>query len=211
MFDGLLINSYRLIFKEEPTPAFNNFIKSLGFVSLGFGVSAILGLVTQILAGRILGPLEYGKYGFVQAAASFLSLPMVMGITTALVKYGAEKDDFAGRKKIISTSYLLFGCFSLISLIILSVLSRLISGILGMSMEMYIYTVIFSFVYSAYIISIAVAQGLKEMKALSILQIIYGVSGIIAFLLMIFFKFYTFKAILFASILNYFIEFIKPS
>ena len=208
IFNKIVLNTYRLIFGEEPTSSVNNFAKNLSFVAVGFGVSAILSLITQIIAGRILGPLEYGKYALIQAAAAFLSLPMLVGVTTALTKYSAEKDNFDERKKIISTSYILFVFFSIVSLIILSIFSKIISGIFGMSLELFIYAIVFSFLFSSYTISISIAQGLKEMKILSLLQIIYGISGIVAFFIFIFFKMFSFKAILFASSINYLVVFV---
>ncbi len=206
--DKFILVIYKIIFREKPTPAVDNFLKSLSFVGMGFGISAVLGLATQILAGRILGPSEYGKYALIQAVASFLCLPMLMGISTALIKYGAEKDNFDDQKKIISTSYLLFLIFSAVFIAIFLIFSHTISYILNMSFELLVYSVIFSFFFSFYMISISIMQGLKKMKILSILQIIYGISGIVAFLLFIFFKFLSFRAILFSSLINYSIVFI---
>jgi O-antigen/teichoic acid export membrane protein len=203
-----IINStYKLFLKEEPAFEVNLFFKNLSLVMLGFGISALLGLVTQILAGRILGPLEYGKYFLIQAVSSFLYLPMLVCINIALTKYGAEENNFDGQKKIISTAYILFLFLSVISFTVLLSFSKIISGIFSISLEFFIYAIILSFLYSSYLISISIAQGLKKMKVLSILQIIYGMIGILAFLFFIYLKIHSFKAIFFASAINYFVVF----
>ena len=208
IIDKIILNIYGFVFGTKPSAAVNGFVKNLTFVAVGFGTSAILGLTTQILAGRILGPAEYGKYALILAISSFLSLPMVLGITTALTKYSAEKDDFVDRKKIISTSYILFFFSSAISLIILLSFSKLLSHLIGVTVDFFIYAVIFSFILSCYGISISIAQGLKKMKILAVLQVIYGISGIATFLIFVSLNILTFKAILFASSANYFLIFL---
>ena len=208
VLDKIVLKIYKLVFGEEPTIAVDAFVKNLTFVGMGFGVSAVLGLATMILAGRILGPLEYGKYALIQAVAGFLSIPMLIGINTALIKHSAEKKNFNERKKIISTSYFLFLFFSLLSAIIVFIFSRSISKILGISFELFIYSIIFSFLSSAYLISISIAQGLKEMKTLSVLQVIYGLCGIISFIVFILLKMFSFKAIFYASSINYLVLFV---
>ena len=127
MFQKKGLGMYKFIFKEEPSLEVNKFIKNLTFVGMGFGISAVLGLATQIMAGRILGPLEYGKYALIQAISIFLSIPMLVGVSMAMIKHSAEEGNFKEQKNIISTSYLIFLSFSFISLIVLSVFSKIIN------------------------------------------------------------------------------------
>ena len=199
---------YKIFFQQEPSFAVDFFVKNLSFVAMGFGISALLGIMTQIMAGRILGPLECGKYYLIQSTAAFLSLPMLFGISTALTKYGAEKENFEDRKKIISTSYLIFISLSATFLIFFVFFAKPISGILKIPFELYIYSVIFSFLFCSYAMSISIIQGLRKMKILSIFQAIYGLIGILTFLIFLYFKVSSFKAIFFASSINYSIIFI---
>jgi len=208
VIDKIVQNTYRLIFGDEPAITINRFARDLSFVAVGFGISAILGLATQIMAGRILGPLEYGKYSLIQAVSFFISFTMLLGVATALIKYSSEKSNFDDRQRIISTSYLLFIFLAVVSSIFLSIFYNVISSIFGIPAELLIYAIIFSLLASSYTISVAIAQGLKEMKVLSILQIIYGISGFLTFLFLIYLKVFTFQAILLASSINYFIVFV---
>lgn len=196
---------YKFILGETPTSVASNFINNLTFAGVGFAISAGLGLIIQVLAGRILGPLEYGKYFLIQSISSFISIFMLCGIPIAMVKYLSEKDDLNNRKAIISTSCLLLLSLSIFFILVLFAFLGVLSGILNTTKELFIYAIIFSLFYSIYTMLISVVQGIKEIKYLSLLQTIYGITGITAFCLFIFFGLYSFKSVFFSSLINYFI------
>src|SRR5437660_481355 len=97
---------YRHIFREEMSEAVKLFFKNISYITLGTIISALLSFIFNILAGRILGPVEYGKFALVSSIALFLYIPMLPGLNTALVKYVSEKNDFHKQSKIISTAYM---------------------------------------------------------------------------------------------------------
>ncbi|WP_286681164.1 lipopolysaccharide biosynthesis protein, partial [Methanoculleus sp. DTU007] len=84
---------YRAIFHEEISTEVEKFIKNLSYVGIGTIVASVFSFSFNILAGRWLGPSEYGTFTLIQSVAMFLYIPMLLGFHTAMVKYNAEKVD----------------------------------------------------------------------------------------------------------------------
>jgi len=70
-------------------------LKNVGWLTIGEGVSRILGFFLIVAMTRILGPTEYGKFAFAFAFVSLLAMFSnfgLMGITTRELSQGTEKE-----------------------------------------------------------------------------------------------------------------------
>ena len=76
---------YRKIFHEEISSEVEKFIKNLSYVGIGTIIASIFSFSYNILAGRWLGPSEYGTFTLIQSVAMFLYIPMLLGFHTAMV------------------------------------------------------------------------------------------------------------------------------
>jgi len=78
-----------------------SFVRNLSYVTVStFWVAAAM-MIVQIVAGRIMGPDEYGKYALVESIGSILVLVGSFGFHTSSVHFLAKDDD---KKKILSAS-----------------------------------------------------------------------------------------------------------
>jgi len=75
---------------------------SWSFLS-GFVTLPVLMVVTT-LAGRIMGPTEFGKYSLVLVISQFLVAAEFFGLDTTTVKYLAKAKDFSVQSSIISSN-----------------------------------------------------------------------------------------------------------
>jgi len=200
----IVFSTYRKIFKEEITDNVELFLKNLGYIALGFGIAKVFTGIFNILAGRILGPGEYGKFALVNSITMFLSLPMLLGITSAMVKYNVEKDDFKRQSTIISTSSILILTFSLFSTLIYFLLKTYFLKLFSTSLSILYLSFFFALVYVFYILATSVLQSLYQMKKRAIVE---GIFALILLGTLFFFIYYeeirSFKAIVFSFYFAY--------
>ncbi len=197
---------YRKVFGEKMTVNIKNFFKNLSYLAIGFIVAKILTGIFNILCGRIIGPAEYGKLTLIISIASFLMIPMFMGIPTGMVKYNAEREDFKRRQEVISTSYILIFSFSLISMVIYFLFKSRISKIFSVKEDIFYLAIIFSIIYAGADLIKSTIQSLHLMKKRATLEVIFGITLLGTFLSLFWFKnSLSFKSAVFSICLAYFI------
>jgi len=178
---------YPKIFKEEPSEMVLQFIKNLGYVTVGFTAAKFFSLFFQIYVGRTVGAVDYGKFVLVNSIAMFLYLPMLLGIGTALTKYLAEQKNEEEKSKIISTGFTLILISIIISTIIFFMLSPQIALISSVSQK-YIYgAILIAIFYASLVFSQKMEQGLYKMKMVSAIELAWCITSVIVILSVFFF------------------------
>lgn len=199
---------YKLVFQEKISLAAKFFVKNLSCIVIGYGIAAFCIFAFQIIGGRILGPTEYGKYVLVDSVAIFLHILMILGFSTAAIKYIAEKDDYQEQRKIISTSYLMVFIFSLVSIFLLLFFSFQLSKIFSISLLIFRLAIIFAFFYVLYTLATNTLRGLHQMKKLALFRIGYGLLTLIVFGILILTKHISFLAAVFSICFAYLVIFL---
>jgi O-antigen/teichoic acid export membrane protein len=109
------------LFGHKMSQEMKQFLGNLSW-SVSSGVIAVgISTVVTTLAGRFMGPEEYGKYSLLLVVYQFLVIFIFLGIDITSVKYIAKAKDFFQKKKIVSS----FGIFIALSLGIVCILSVL--------------------------------------------------------------------------------------
>ena len=173
-FQSIAEKIYEKVFKEEITPNIKIFFKNLTYVVFGYGVAAIFIFVFQVLIGRALGPQEYGKYVLIDSAAAFLSIFMTLGVSTAAIKYNAEKEDYLRQQKIISSSYFATLTLSFIFVLLLFIFSKRIYNVFSVSPLVFFTAVVSSVCYALYLLATDSLSGLYQMKKIALFRVVYG-------------------------------------
>ena len=194
---------YSSILKDELGPEARAFFINLFYVAIGTFISSGLTFAFTIIGGRILGPIEFGKFSLIQSAAFILYIPMLAGFGTALVKLTSETNDFGRQREIISTAYVLTILTLTGSLIVFFSFQSWLGSILSLSHELVIVTIFISAAYAIYTLAISTQRGLRTMKDYAIWQPIYAFIVIISFGLIIIIKNYTFQAMALPLLLSY--------
>lgn len=204
----IIANVYERIFQDKITHNIQLFIKNFGFVMLGYGIAALFIFAFQIIAGRILGPSEYGKYVLVDSVAIFLHILMMLGISTAAVRYLAEKSDYKEQRKLISTSYFLVFIFSSLFSFLFFIFLPQLSKFFNISPLILRLSVIFAYCYTLYILAVDTLRGLHRMKKLAIFRAGYGFMILVVFgIFILFFKYISFLVAVFSISFAYLIIF----
>jgi len=200
---NLISFSYEWIFHEKMSDEVKKFFKNLSYVGLGTIIATIFSFTFNILAGRILGPSGYGEFTLVQSVAMFLYIPMLMGFSTAMIKYNAEKEDLKRQRTIISTTYILVFIFTIVSIFLYYLFSFQISNLFSVSGEIFYLSVVFAVLFVFYTLTTRTLRSLHELKKYAIFQPIYGIILLSAFLVFIFINFISFKSMVFSMYLAY--------
>lgn len=196
--------TYRMIFHEEISSEVEKFIKNLSYVGIGTIVASIFSFSYNILAGRWLGPSEYGAFTLVKSVAMLLYVPMLLGFSTAMVKYNAEKVDFLRQRCIISTTYILVLLFTVISLLVYLIFSKEIMAIFSISSEVFYFALLFAVLFVFYALTTGTLRSLHMMRTYSQLMPVHSAVLFFAFLAFVFaFKELSFKSPLYSMLLAY--------
>ena len=195
---------YRKIFHEEVSFEVEKFIKNLSYVGIGTVIASVFSFTYNVLAGRWLGPSEYGTFTLVQSVAMFLYIPMLLGFHTAMIKYNAEKDDILRQRCIISTTYILVLLFTVVSLLAYFIFSEKIMAIFSISSEVFYFAVLFAVLFVFYTLTVETLRSLHMIRTYSRLMPVHSA---ILFFTFLFFalicKDLSFKSPLIAMLLAY--------
>lgn len=171
---NLIVFGYKKIFDERPSEELETFIKNLTYVFTGTVIATVLSLMYNTISGRILGPTEYGNFVVIQSIATFMQIPMLFGLSTALIKYNAEKIEILRQNEIISTTYFLVFIFSSISISIFMLISSDLAYILSVEREIIYFAIVFSLLFVFYTLTSNTLTSLHQIKLYSNIQPIYS-------------------------------------
>jgi len=188
---------YERLFHEKVSYSVEKFIKNLSYLGIGTFISTLFSFAFNILAGRWLGPSEYGFFTLVQSVATFLYIPMTLGFSTALVKYNCEKIDFFRQRTIISTTFILVLLFTLGSLLFYSVFSRQLMTLFSISEDLFYLSLVFAVLFVFYTLMTETLRSLHKIYEFSLFKPIFSILLLSSFLVFIFF----FKDLLYTSAL----------
>lgn len=124
---------HQALFGHEMSQHMQDFVRQLSFSFVGYvGANSLL-FVAVVLAGRLLGPLQFGQYALVMAVSQVLIIPMVLGIDSAVMREVALKPK--NLEEIISSGFIMQALFSLITVIVLLTIDDLISNRLDIPVD----------------------------------------------------------------------------
>ncbi len=95
-------------FGHPMSDTMREFLGNLSWSFFGGIIAAGILFVVNIIAGRILGPEEYGKYALVVAMANIFIIPMTFGLDVATTHYVARSNNKNVQKKYISSTISMF-------------------------------------------------------------------------------------------------------
>lgn len=195
---------YRKIFHEEISSDIEKFILNLSYVGFGTIIASAFTFPYNILAGRLLGPSEYGLFTLVQSVAMFLYIPMLLGFHTAMVKYNAEKIDISRQRSIISTTYILVFLFTIASLVVYFVFAKEIMSIFSISNEIFYFAIFFAVLFVFYTLTTEAVRSLHMIRTYSRLKPLFSSLLLFSFLVIFYlFSESSFRSPLFSMLLAY--------
>jgi O-antigen/teichoic acid export membrane protein len=194
---------YEKIYKEPMNEEVKNFVKNLSFVGLGTILSTMFSFLFNIIAGRMLGPSGYGSFTLVQSIAMILYIPMLLGFSTAMIKYCAETTEHDRLSSIISTTYITTVVLIVISVIIYVIFFNQIIAIFSVNQEILWLSIIFAVLFVFYTLTTSTLRGLHLMKGFALFQPIFGFILLSTFFIFIYNQPASFEAMVYANYLAF--------
>ena len=184
LFDAIIRWFYRVFLKKQPSLKVHDFFKNFSYLALAEIIGSVIGFPIKILVGRFLGPVEYGKYSLVINLTQFFIIPMILGFSSATLKYlpshPEKKSQIIGMigGLTLSTTF----CSSLFFLCTHSVWTHLFS----ISDDIFHWTIAFSILYVLYYVFEAFQRGLARYSLLFWISILNSVVLLLIFLVLLF-------------------------
>lgn len=184
LFQWMVVRFYHTVLKKEPSDKVSGFFKNFSYLALAEIIGSVIGFPIKILVGRFLGPVEYGKYSLVINLAQFFIIPMILGFSTAALKYlpthPEKKSQIIGMIGSLAVSSTL--CSSVLFLLTHSVWTRLFS----ISEDIFRWTIAFSIAYVLYYVFEAFQRGLSRFSLLFWISILNSVVLLLIFVVLLF-------------------------
>ncbi len=136
-----------------------------GIIAMGF-----LFLI-DVMAGRILGPKEYGKYALMIAMANIFIIPMLFGLNIGVNHYVAKVDDVKIKKQYIGSAIFLFIVLLLLTTFTFYVFRGLWGKLFSVQVSVVLVTIVFSILLATKNLADSFIRGLRLFRFQSILKI----------------------------------------
>jgi O-antigen/teichoic acid export membrane protein len=160
----------------QPAPL-PSLLRGLGWIGALFGLAKASTLLTQIAAGRLLGPEEYGRANLALAAVAYLQIVPMLGFPTAIGKLLAEVEDEARRARFVSTALASFAAWTLLVMPLLALVHGRLERALDLPPSLYALSLILASLTAFYVVVASPLLGLKRFAHRGLVEAVYGFSA----------------------------------
>ncbi|MBI4677698.1 MAG: oligosaccharide flippase family protein [Elusimicrobia bacterium] len=150
------------------------FVRGFSWIGLFYGAAKVSILATQVIAGRMLGPAEFGKANIVLAVSAFLQILPTLGFPVALSKLLSPQRSESERQDIVSTALWAFLAWGALLLAACILLKRELSGALSVPETLFGLALLYSFCNAFYVVVSSPLLGLQSFRDRGISEAIYG-------------------------------------
>lgn len=150
------------------------YARGFGWIGTLYGAARAMTLAGQMLAGRLLGPVEYGKANLVVAMAAFLQVVPTLGLPAALAKFPAEEGDQDAQRRLISSALTVFALWVAASLPATLYWGAPLARLARCPSPLWPLAVALAFATAAYTVLASPLLGLKRFSSRGTAEALYG-------------------------------------
>lgn len=152
-------------------------LEGIAWIGFFYGLAKFLTFATQMIAGRWLGPQEYGRANLAVAAAAYLQILPMLGFPTALGKLLAEEKNERRQARFVSTALMGFAAWLALTLPAMSAAHRLLEIRLGMPAHLFKLSALLASATALYTVVASPLLGLKRFAQRGLAEVVYGLSA----------------------------------
>lgn len=156
------------------------FLSGLGWIGLLYGLAKASTLLTQIAAGRWLGPEEYGRANLVLAASAYLQIAPMLGFPTAMGKFLAPEKDEGRRARFVSTALAAFAAWTLLCLPVMAAAHHALGRALNLPDSLFLPSLVLATANAVYVVVASPLLGLHRFAHRGLVEAVYGLSAPLA-------------------------------
>lgn len=149
-------------------------LSGLGWIGVLYGTARVSTFLTQMLAGRLLGPVEYGRANLVIAAAAYLQIIPMLGFPLAASKLIADETDEARRARLVTTALASFAVWAVISLPLMALAHGILERAMGLPAELFALSALLATATALSQVLSSPLLGLKRFAHRGLVETVYG-------------------------------------
>ncbi|MHB2025407.1 MAG: lipopolysaccharide biosynthesis protein [Elusimicrobiota bacterium] len=174
-----------------------------GVIALGplFILARALSSAGQIIAGRWLGPSEFGLANLAVAAAGILMIPMQLGFSQGMIKFASMEDGVENQVEIVSTAFWSKTGWSFLCAAALIALEKPLAHAFHIGLGLYRWSLAYCFFLTFYSFLSSIPQAVLRFKLRGFVELCYGAAALAGFFILYFFATKRFPAFLGSLIL----------
>jgi O-antigen/teichoic acid export membrane protein len=171
-----LVDAARKLAPAPPAPTHRRraLISGLGWIGVLYGTARASTLVTQLLAGRLLGPSEYGRANLVIAASAYLQIIPMLGFPLATSKLIADEPDEGRRARLVTTALASFVAWTVLSLPLMAAAHHLLERAMGLPSELFRLSALLATATALSQVLASPLLGLKRFAHRGLVETVYG-------------------------------------
>jgi O-antigen/teichoic acid export membrane protein/glycosyltransferase involved in cell wall biosynthesis len=160
-------------------------ISGLGWIGVLYTAARASTLFTQLLAGRLLGPDEFGRANLAIAAAAYLQIVPMLGFPLATSKLIADEDDEERRATLVSTALISFVVWAVVTLPVMAALHRRLQDAVGLPSGLFELSMLLALSTALSQVIASPLLGLKRFAHRGLAEMVYGFSAPVLLLVFI--------------------------
>ncbi|MBI5625076.1 MAG: oligosaccharide flippase family protein [Elusimicrobia bacterium] len=150
------------------------FVKGFSWIGLFYGAAKVSVLATQVVAGRVLGPAEFGKANLVLAVSAFLQILPTLGFPVALSKLLSPEKPEAECRAVTSTALATFLAWGALVMGGCLFLREGLSAALAVPTGLFMLALLYSFCNAFYVVVSSPLLGMQRFRDRGISEALYG-------------------------------------
>lgn len=176
------------VFGHAMSDEMRKFLGNLSWSFFGGIVAAGIMFSVNILAGRWLGPEEYGRYSLVIALASILWLFMSFGLDVSSMHFLSKKTQKKEKKYLMSSTILIVCFFSILSSVVLLYFLSSFSSVFHLEKTLLVVAVFYAVCFSLRTLLDCFLRGTGLFLFQSRIKIFEALIILFSFLILFFYK-----------------------
>jgi O-antigen/teichoic acid export membrane protein len=169
------------IFGHAMSDAMLGFLKNISFSFFGVFVSALIFFALNVVAGRLTGPVEYGKYNLVLTLANVLILFLVMALDVTSIRNIGRTANEKEKKVHMANAFVVVFLTSFLFGVLVLIFKDKIEFYLGIDGKLILIAVSFAIFLAFKTISDSFIRGLHLFKFQAMSKILEGFVALIFF------------------------------
>lgn len=159
------------VFGYGMSEAMVKFLRHLSWSFIGVLVATGLVSVANLVAGRLLGPIEYGRYALIVSIATIFIIPMTFGLDIANTYYIAKSKFDEEKDKYIATTLLVSLILIVISTVGILFLSNYITRLLSVDIFLLHIILLFSILLVLRNVADSIVKGLHIFQFQALIRV----------------------------------------
>ncbi len=174
------------IFGHDISDKMREFLDNLSWSFFGGVISGLLLFIATIIAGRFLGPEEFGRYNVIIIISQLFLIPMLLGMDMSSVRFISQTKNKKKQSKYISTAMAIVGMSIIVTSSTLFLFSDELVKYMHVDGFMVLIAILFSAALSCKMLFDGYMRGLKLFEYQSIVRIIEAIIVVSALIIALF-------------------------